>query len=66
MVGKKVKEIAPIMPRDCVLVSIRRNGRVVIPQGDTVFQAGDLVTAFVRDHAAKELFHCLHGPEKLQ
>jgi CIC family chloride channel protein len=66
VVGKKVKEIAPIMPRDCVLVSIRRNGRVVIPQGDTVFQVGDLVTAFVRDHAAKDLFHCLHGPENLR
>lgn len=63
-IGKKVKEIDSSMPKDCVLVSIQRNERVIIPRGDTVFQAGDLVTAFVRNQEAKGLFHCLHGPEE--
>jgi Trk K+ transport system NAD-binding subunit len=64
VIGKKVADIAPSMPRDCILVSIQRDGHVVIPQGNTVFQTGDLVTAFVRKQKANELFHCLHGPEK--
>lgn len=63
-VGKTVQEISSSMPQDCVLVSIRRDGRVVIPNGNTVFQAGDLVTAFVRDQEAKELYRCLHGSEQ--
>ncbi|HET6446647.1 MAG TPA: chloride channel protein [candidate division Zixibacteria bacterium] len=63
-IGKKVEEIGPSMPRDCILVSIQRDGHVVIPQGNTVFQTGDLVTAFVRKQKAKELIHSLRGPEK--
>jgi CIC family chloride channel protein len=43
--GKTVKEIAGDLPEDCILVSISRNNRVVIPHGNTVFQKGDhLVT----------------------
>jgi Trk K+ transport system NAD-binding subunit len=64
-VGKTVEKIAPSMPKDCVLVSIQRDGRVIIPRGDTVFQAGDLVTAFVRNQEAKVLFISLHGSEKI-
>jgi CIC family chloride channel protein len=64
-VGKTVEKIAPSMPKDCVLVSIQRDGRVIIPRGDTVFQAGDLVTAFVRNQEAKVLFICLHGSEEI-
>jgi CIC family chloride channel protein len=43
--GKPVREIAGMLPRDCILVSIRRDRRVIIPHGDTVIQKGDhLVT----------------------
>jgi CIC family chloride channel protein len=43
--GKAVKEIAGDLPEDCILVSIRRNNRVIIPHGNTIFQKGDhLVT----------------------
>ena len=65
-VGKSVKELSPFMPEDCILVSIRRQGNIVIPQGDTVFQTGDKVTAFVRSQKAQELFHCLHDSEQTQ
>jgi len=65
-VGKSVKELSPFMPDDCILVSIRRHGNIVIPQGDTVFQTGDKVTAFVRSQKAQELFHCLHDSEQPQ
>jgi CIC family chloride channel protein len=46
-IGKSLQEMACIMPRQCILVSIRRHGRVLIPHGDTVFDVGDHVTAFV-------------------
>ena len=46
VIGKTVADIAPKLPDDCVLVSIQRNNNLIIPHGDTVFQAGDRVTAF--------------------
>lgn len=60
-VGKKVKELAQQLPEDCLLISIRRDGRVFIPHGDTVFQAGDQITAFIRADAAETVFSCLRG-----
>ena len=48
MVGQSLSEIAPRLPQGCVLISVTRSGRVVIPHGQTVFLAGDHVTAFVR------------------
>lgn len=64
VIGKTVADVAPNLPEDCVLVSIQRNSSLIIPHGDTVFQAGDQVTAFIRSQDAKLLFHCLHGPEE--
>jgi len=58
-VGMMVAEFAPSLPKDCALVSILRDGHVIFPHGDTVLQADDQVTAFVRNQDAKELFHCL-------
>ncbi|MCO5186281.1 MAG: chloride channel protein [Anaerolineae bacterium] len=48
VVGKSLSEIATNLPRGCVLISVTRAGRVVIPHGQTVFLAGDHITAFVR------------------
>jgi CIC family chloride channel protein len=64
VVGKTVADVATTMPKDCLLVSIQRDGRVIIPHGDTVFQAGDQVTALIRNQDTKKLFHCLHGSEQ--
>ena len=36
------------LPRACVIVSIRRRDRVLIPRGDTALKLGDKVTAFVK------------------
>ena len=60
-VGKPVAEIATVIPRDCVLVSIRRDGRVIIPHGDTILKTGDQVTAFVNVKDSRELYKCLRG-----
>ena len=46
-VGKRLAELSPAFPLECILVSVRRQGRMLIPHGDTVFRAGDQVTLFV-------------------
>lgn len=61
IVGKQLKEIAADLPEGCVLVSIRRETRVVIPHGTTVFLPGDHVTAFVRDRDRDEFLQCFHA-----
>ncbi|RMF81079.1 MAG: CBS domain-containing protein [Chloroflexi bacterium] len=58
-VGKKVKDIAPALPDECILVSIQRNESILIPHGDTVFQPGDQVTAFICNADIEALYHCL-------
>lgn len=42
-VGKRIKELA--LPSDCVIVTIRRGARVVVPRGDTQLLTGDRVIA---------------------
>jgi trk system potassium uptake protein len=39
------------MPRDAAIVAVVRNQRVVVPRGDTVFQAHDEVLALVTDES---------------
>lgn len=58
-VGKNVQQLAASLPDECILISIRRDDRVLIPHGDTVFQPGDHITAFIRSKDAEKLHHCL-------
>ena len=58
-VGKTIQQLAPNLPHECVLVSIRRNGRLLIPHGDTVLMAGDQITAFVDAEERASLQACL-------
>lgn len=44
-VGKKVAEVAKMLPDDCILVSIHRDGRVIIPHGNTILQSKDRISA---------------------
>lgn len=63
VVGHTVAQISAALPRQCVLVSISRDSRVIVPHGSTVFQPGDLITAFTRRRDAEILFRCLHEKE---
>lgn len=45
--NQTIRDVAVTLPQDCVLVSIRRGKRLLIPHGDTRLLAGDKVTAFV-------------------
>jgi CIC family chloride channel protein len=58
-VGKSVRQISGTMPEGCILISIRRDGRLLIPHGDTIFQPGDHITAFIRHKDTEALYHCL-------
>ena len=60
VVGKTLQEIAQFIPKDSILVSIKRDERIFIPHGNTEFQAGDHVTAYVVRHEAQHLFQSLH------
>lgn len=62
VIGQSVAQVAPELPTDCVLVSIRRGDEVIIPHGDTVFEVGDIISAFVRHEEARKLFRSLHSP----
>ncbi len=64
-VGNTLSELALQLPHDCILVSIRHDGRLIIPHGDTILQAGDDVTAFLFSHEVKELLECLRGKRLL-
>jgi len=60
-VGQSIREIGQQMPRDSILVSIRRDGQVLIPHGNIVLQSGDHLTAFVHSEATEAVFECLRG-----
>jgi trk system potassium uptake protein len=59
--GKSVKEIE--IPPRCVLAAIIRKGELIVPRGDTVFQAADEVLAVVHSSEMPQLAAIL-GPAK--
>ncbi len=60
-VGKTIASLAPNLPHDCVLVSVRRQGKILIPHGDTALQPGDLVNVFVCEDDEEKVRQCLMG-----
>lgn len=61
-VGRSVQEIIPHLPADCILVSLQRDGRTILPHGSTRFQAGDLITLFTHHEDADQLRDYIHHP----
>lgn len=45
-VGKSVSEVAKRLPAGCVVVSLRREGEILIPRGNTRFLDGDRVMVY--------------------
>ncbi|MCB0216589.1 MAG: chloride channel protein [Chloroflexi bacterium] len=60
-VGRKVADLGPELPRDCILVSVQRAGRTLIPDGGTLLEPGDLLTVFVRSRDRAGLLGCLRS-----
>lgn len=60
-VGKRLKEIS--LSDDCVIVSIRRGGQVIVPRGNTQLLAGDRVVALVRGETSSLENILRHGDD---
>jgi trk system potassium uptake protein TrkA len=58
--GKAIRELA--FPSDTVIVSVIRGGKLVIPRGDTMLEAGDEILAVSTVAAEKSLKDLLVGP----
>jgi CIC family chloride channel protein len=63
-VGKSVGEIAGDLPNDCILVSIHRDGQVLIPRGQARLLGGDRITAFVQSTDVEKVYQCLQKAEE--
>ena len=63
-IGKKVKEIAKNLPNDCILISIRRSGQVLIPHGQIIFETGDQITAFTQSKDVEKIYQYLYNAEE--
>lgn len=53
--------LGSVLPHNCVVVSVHRNGALLIPHGDTVLRPGDRVTVFVGFADEEKLRQCLLG-----
>ncbi len=56
-VGKSISDLACDLPEECIVVSIHRNSKVIIPHGHTVLRDGDVITIYTRS----DLVQRLHG-----
>jgi CIC family chloride channel protein len=61
VVGKSVKDVAAVLPHECILISIRRDEQTLIPHGNTIFRSGDHITAFIHADVTEQVFKCLRG-----
>ncbi len=60
VIDKAIKDVD--VPRDATLVAIVRGEHVVMPRGDTVFEAGDEVLAMVTPDSEDDVRAILTGP----
>lgn len=58
VVGKAIQDLE--IKRDAIFIAIIRDNEVIIPHGDTVFQAGDRVLALTADEAIRSVDETLH------
>jgi CIC family chloride channel protein len=64
VVGRRVRELS--LGEDCLLVSVRRKGRLRLVRGETVLQAGDQVTVFAEKPRAENLRKQLLGEAPME
>lgn len=62
--GQTVRDLAPTLPEDSVLVAIVRGERLVFPRGDTVLAAGDKVLALTTTDNEDRLAAALAGKKR--
>jgi trk system potassium uptake protein TrkA len=59
VIGPSIRELN--VPRDATFVAVLREDHVVVPRGDTTFQAGDEVIALVTPDSEDEIRQLLTG-----
>jgi len=57
--GKKIVNLS--IPSGCVVAAIYRKGKLIIPHGDTVLKAGDVVALIGEENAIRKLVGILRG-----
>ena len=50
--------VAPKLPYECVVVSVRRQGAMLVPHGNTILQPDDVLSVFVRRADEEQLRRC--------
>jgi len=63
-VGRTVRDLGERLPKEAILIAVHRDGRTLIPHGNTRFLAGDRITAFAHAEDAAPLFAALRGHEE--
>lgn len=53
IVGKMIREV--VFPRDCIIVSVRRGRKTIVPHGETLLGANDKLVVVAEDESLKEL-----------
>lgn len=61
--GKRVADLANLLPPESVLVAVLRGNKVIAPRGFTMLETGDTVIAMAHTGAASELQRVLAGEE---
>lgn len=68
--GKSVKALAGEMPQDSLVISVKKNGRTIIPHGDTTIAPGDDISIILKREDIEDVYRLLHrknnGNEKLE
>jgi trk system potassium uptake protein TrkA len=60
--GTAIKDIS--FPENCVIASIIRNGKIIVPRGSTLFEVNDEILAVTDDEGAKQLAKLFSNGEK--
>ncbi|MCC7493993.1 MAG: TrkA family potassium uptake protein [Fimbriimonadaceae bacterium] len=61
VIGQALKDLS--LPEHCVVVAILRDGEVVVPRGQTVFEVDDEVLALTDRPGAEQLVRLFEAPE---
>jgi Trk K+ transport system NAD-binding subunit len=56
-VGKRISEVK--WPLESIVASIQRRNKLIVPHGNTVLQAGDILTIVADERAEEELVAAL-------
>ena len=51
LIGRSVSQIAPHLPKECLVISISRKNATMIPHGDSVLQKGDRISVLVEENS---------------